>query len=183
MPRLAPLELDDMTPEQRTVAEAIMSGPRGRLRGPFPAWLRSPELAEHAQKLGAYCRFGSSLAPNLSELAIIVTGRRWTAQFEFWAHASLAREAGVSDAAIEAIRTGGTPAFGDPAEQLVYDFVTEYLATSRISDASYTRALDTVGERGILDLVAIVGYYTLVSMTLNVFEVDVSEGVERPLPE
>jgi len=181
--RLAPLELDDMTPEQRSIAEAILSGPRGRLRGPFPAWLRSPELADPAQKLGAYCRFGSSLAPNLSELAIIITGKRWTAQYEFWAHATLARQAGVSDEVIEAVRVGAVPVFNDPAEQLVYDFVTEYLASNRISDATYERALGVIGERGILDLTAIVGYYTLVSITLNVFEVDVPEGVDPPLAE
>ena len=183
MARLAPLEFEDMTPDQRTIAEAIVSGPRGRLRGPFPAWLRSPGLADPAQQLGAYCRYGSSLPPNLSELAIIVTGRHWMAQFEFWAHAPLARDGGVPEAAIEAIRVGAQPTFTDPAEQLVYDFVTECLRTNRTSDATYQRALDAVGERGILDLVAIVGYYTLVSMTLNVFEVGVPEGEQAPLPE
>lgn len=183
MPRLAPLELDDMTPEQRAVAQTIMSGPRGRLRGPFPALLRSPELADHAQRLGAYCRYGSSLRPNLSELAIIVTGKHWGAQFEFWAHASLALATGVPEAAVEAIRVGSVPGLTDPLEQLVYDFVTEYMQTHRIADATYQRALDGIGERGIVDLVAIVGYYTLVSMTLNVFEVEVPEGVEPPLPE
>lgn len=183
MARLAPLTLDEMTPEQRKVAEEIMSGPRGGLRGPFQAWLRSPELADHGQRLGAYCRYGSSLAKNLSELAIIVTGKHWTAQYEFYAHARLALEAGVSEAAVEAIRVGGTPAFTDPGEQFVYDFVTEYLAAHRISDATYERGLGIVGERGILDLIAIVGYYSLVSMTLNVFEVELPEGVAPPLPE
>lgn len=183
MSRLAPLELDDMTPEQRAVAEEIMSGPRGGLRGPFLPWLRSPELADHGQRLGAYCRYGSSLPRNLSELAIIVTGKRWTSQFEFYAHARLALEAGVSEGAVEAIRMGGEPTFEDDGEQFVYDFVTEYFRTSRVSDATYQRGLDLVGERGILDLVAIVGYYSLVSMTLNVFEVEVPEGVLPPLPE
>lgn len=183
MARLAPLELDDMTPEQRTVAEEIMSGPRGGLRGPFLPWLRSPELANHGQRLGAYCRYGTSLPRNLSELAIIITGKRWTAQFEFYAHARLALEAGVSEAAVEAIRTGGEPTFEEDREQFVYDFVTEYFRTNRVSDALYQRGLDLVGERGILDIVAIVGYYSLVSITLNVFEVDVPEGVPLPLPE
>lgn len=182
MTRLAPLELDAMTPEQRAVAEAIAAGPRGGLRGPFPAWLRSPELADHGQKLGAYCRYGSSLSPNLSELAIIVTGKHWTAQYEFWAHARLALEAGVAPEAVEAIRTGAPATFADPKEQLVYDLSTEYLRTSRVSDATYRRGLDLIGERGILDVVAIMGYYSLVSMTLNVFEVDLPEGVEPPLP-
>lgn len=183
MARLAPLELDDMTPEQRAVAEEIMSGPRGGLRGPFLPWLRSPELANHGQRLGAYCRYGTSLPRNLSELAIIITGKHWTAQFEFYAHARLALEAGVPEAAVEAIRTGGEPTFEDEAEQFVYDFVTEYFSTNRVSDVLYQRGLDLLGERGILDIVAIVGYYSLVSVTLNVFEVDVPEGVPLPLPE
>lgn len=183
MSRLAPLELDDMTPEQRAVAEAIVAGPRGRLRGPFPALLRSPELADLAQQMGAYCRYGTSLSPNLSELAMVITGKRWTAQFEFWAHSSLAIEAGVPPEAIEAIRTGAVPEFTDPGEQLVYDLVTEYLDTSRVSDATYTRALDLLGERGVLDVVGIIGYYTLVSAVLNVFDVSTPEGVEPPLPE
>lgn len=183
MGRLTTLELDQMTPEQRAVADAITSGPRGGIRGPFNAWLRSPELASHGQQLGAYCRYGSSLPPNLSELAIILTGKHWTSQYEFHAHARLALAAGVPEAAVEAIRTGGMPKFEDDREQLVYDFVTEYLRTHRVSGAMYQRALDLIGERGILDVVAIVGYYGLVSMTLNVFEVDLPDGVEPPLPE
>lgn len=183
MGRLTTLELDQMTPEQRAVADAITSGPRGGIRGPFNAWLRSPELANHGQQLGAYCRYGSSLPPNLSELAIILTGKHWTSQYEFHAHARLALAAGVPEAAVEAIRTGGMPKFEDDREQLVYDFVTEYLRTHRVSGAMYQRALDLIGERGILDVVAIVGYYGLVSMTLNVFEVDLPDGVEPPLPE
>lgn len=183
MARLAPLELEDMTPEQRAVADEIMAGPRAGLRGPFLPWLRSPELANHGQKLGAYARYRTSLSPNLSELAIIITGKHWTAQYEFFAHARLALEAGVSEDAVEAIRTGGVPTFEDPAEQFVYDFVTEYFRTNRISDATYQRGLDIVGERGILDIVAIVGYYSLVSATLNVFEVPLPDGVPAPLPE
>lgn len=181
MARLPDLELDEMTPEQRSVAEEIMAGPRGGLRGPFQAWLRSPELAEHGQRLGAYSRFGTSLSKNLSELAIILTGKHWGAQYEFYAHARLALEAGVAEPIVEAIRTGGTPTFEDEREQFVHDFVTEYLQTHRISDATYQRGLDLVGERGILDIVAVVGYYSLVSITLNVFEVDLPEGVEPPL--
>src|SRR5690606_32711470 len=117
-----------MTPEQRAVVDEITSGPRGAgLRGPFQASLRSPGLAHHGHKRGAYARYRTSLPRNLSELAIILTGKYWGAQYEFYAHARLAREAGVSDAAVEAIRTGGTPAFEDEREQYVHDFVTEYL--------------------------------------------------------
>jgi 4-carboxymuconolactone decarboxylase len=181
MPRLQPIDLDALTPEQRAVADAIIFGPRGGLRGPFEAWLRSPGMAQPAQELGAYCRFGSSLPAHLSELAILLTGKHWKAQFEFWAHSRLATAAGLAPEVIEAIRTGQRPALDDPAAQTIYDFVTEYFATSRVTDATYRRAVDAFGEAGVVDLVGTVGYYGLVSMTLNVFEVSVPPGETEPL--
>jgi 4-carboxymuconolactone decarboxylase len=182
MPRLAPLDLDRLTPDQQRVADAIRSGPRGGLRGPFEAWLRAPGFAEHAQLVGAYCRFGSSLAPDVRELAILLAGKHWRAQYEFWAHARIGREAGLGDAVIEAVRTGGPPPFQHDAQRDAYDFVTECFATRRVSDATYARALATFGERGVMDLVGVVGYYGMVSMTLNVFEVALPDGVPEPLP-
>jgi len=181
MPRLAPLDLNALTPEQKTVADAIMSGPRGGLRGPFEPWLRSPGLADHAQKLGEHVRFGTSLPRDLSELAIILTGKRWKAQFEFWAHARLAKEAGLDEAIIEAVRLGTPPPFTREEERTVHDFVTEYFATNRVSKATYDRALAAFGERGVVDLIGTVGYYGLVSMTLNIFEIALPEGVAEPL--
>jgi 4-carboxymuconolactone decarboxylase len=183
MARLAPLDLDNLDPEQQRVADEIRSGPRGGLRGPFEAWLRAPGLAEHAQKVGAYVRYGSSLPRDLNELAIILTGKHWKAQFEFWAHARLAVEAGLDPAIVEAVRTGQEPPFTREEERVVYDFVTEYFATGRVSDANYERAKTAFGESGIVDLVGACGYYSLVSMTLNVFEVELPEGVEPPLAE
>lgn len=181
MTRLAPLNLDALTPEQQEVADAIRNGPRGGLRGPFEAWLRAPGLADPAQRVGAYCRFGSSLPADINELAILLTGKHWKAQFEFWAHARLALQAGLDPAIIEAVRTGAEPPFRRDLERVVYAFVTEYLATHRVSDVTYRRAVETFGERGVVDLVGVVGYYGLVSMTLNVFEVEVPEGHENPL--
>lgn len=182
MPRLAPLDLAHLTPEQQEVADAIMSGPRGGLRGPFEAWLRSPVLADRAQKLGEFCRFHTSLPKHLSEFAIILTGKHWKAQFEFFAHARLAVEAGLPRETVEAVRTGVTPTFRDDAERVVYAFVTEYFATNRVSDATYRQALDLLGgERGVADLIGVVGYYGLVSMTLNVFDVGLPEGEPLPL--
>ncbi len=177
MPRLEPLDMEKLDPEQKVVADAIRSGPRGGLRGPFEAWLRAPGMADPAQKLGAYCRYGSSLPSDLNELAIIITGKRWKAQFEFWAHARLAREAGLDEAIIEAVRTGERPPFTRESERVVYDLVTEYFANNRVSDATYRRAVEAFGERGVVELVGVVGYYGLVSMTLNVFEVELPEGV------
>jgi 4-carboxymuconolactone decarboxylase len=182
MARLAPLDLDQLQPGQRAVADAIINGPRGGLRGPFEAWLRSPELADRAQKLGEYCRFGTSLPRDLSEFAILLTGKHWKAQFEFWAHARLAREAGLPDDMIEAVATKATPPFRNEAQRAVYALVTEHFATNRVSDATYRLAVDELGERGVVDLVGVVGYYCLVSMTLNVFDVGLPPGQAELLP-
>jgi 4-carboxymuconolactone decarboxylase len=181
MPRLVPLDLAKLDPEQRKVADAIVAGPRGGLRGPFEPWLRSPVLADRAQKLGEYCRFHNSLPRDLSELAICLVGRHFKAQFEFYAHARLAREAGLAPAIIEAVRTRQTPPFTREVERVVYDFVTEYLATNRVAGANYKRAIDAFGEKGVVDLVGVCGYYMLVSMTLNVFEMPLPPGEAEPL--
>ena len=179
--RLAPLDLARLTPEQRAVADAIVSGPRGGLRGPFEPWLRSPVLADRAQKLGEYCRFSTSLPQDLSELAILLTGKRYRAQFEFWAHARLARQAGLPDDIIEAVRLGRTPKFRRDIERVVYDVVSQYFATNRVSDATYKRAIGALGEKGLVDLVGTVGYYSLVSITLNVFQMELPAGEKAPL--
>lgn len=139
-------------------------------------------LAERAQLLGEYCRFNTSLPRDLSELAILLTGKHWKAQFEFWAHARLAREAGLADDIIEAVRTGTPPPFTRDTERLVCEFVTEYFRSNRTSSATYARAVALLGEAGVVDLVGVVGYYGLVCMTLNVFEIEVPAGEAEPLP-
>jgi 4-carboxymuconolactone decarboxylase len=181
MPRLAPLDLSKLTPEQKKTADAIVAGPRGGLRGPFEPWLRRPDLADRAQKLGEYCRFNNSLPRDLSELAICLVGRHFKAQYEFYAHARLAKEAGLSAEIIEAVRTRQTPPFTRDVERIVYDFVTEYLATNRVSAVNYKRAVDAFGEPGVVDLVGVSGYYMLVSMTLNVFEMPLPPGEPEPI--
>jgi 4-carboxymuconolactone decarboxylase len=181
MPRLAPLDLAKLDSEQKKVADAIVAGPRGGLRGPFEPWLRSPILADRAQKLGEYCRFHNSLPRDLSELAICLVGRHFKAQFEFYAHARLAREAGLAPEIVEAVRTRQTPPFTRDVERVVYDFVTEYLATNRVAPSNYKRAIDAFGEKGVVDLVGVCGYYMLVSMTLNVFEMPLPAGEPEPL--
>jgi 4-carboxymuconolactone decarboxylase len=181
MPRLAPLDLNKLTPEQKKVVDSILAGPRGALRGPFDPLLRRPELADRAQKLGEYCRFNNSLPRDLSELAICLIGRHFKAQYEFFAHARLAKEAGLGADIVEAIRTRQTPPFKRDVERIVYDFVTEYLATNRVSAANYKRAADAFGEPGVVDLVGVCGYYMLVSMVLNVFEMPLPPGEPEPL--
>jgi len=181
MPRLSPLDLKKLSPEQKKVADAIVSGPRGGVRGPFEPWLRRPELADRAQKLGEYCRFNNSLPSDLSELAICLVGRHFKAQYEFYAHAALARKAGLSAEIVEAIRTRQTPPFTREVERVVYDFLAEYLETNRVSSVNYKRAVDAFGEAGVVDLVGVSGYYMLVSMTLNVFEMPLPPGEPEPL--
>lgn len=181
MGRLEPLTNEVMTEEQRKVADAIRSGPRGGMRGPFEAWLRSPGLADRAQELGAYCRFGTELPGDVRELAILLTGKRWRAQFEFWAHARLGRQEGLPEEVIEAIRTGERPELEREDLRVVYDVVTEHFETNRLSGATYERAIAVLGQRGLVDVIGIVGYYGLVSMTLNVFEVGLPEGEAEPL--
>ena len=178
MPRLAPIPREEMTDAQRAMVDAILSGPRGSLAGPFEPWLYSPELGNPAQALGEFCRFHSSLEPRLAELAIIVTGAYWQAQFEFWFHAQKAIEYGLAAAVVEAIRVGQ-----DPAEEALYRLVTEALRNRRVSDATYRTAVEALGERCVVEAVGIVGYYSLVSLTLNVFQVGLPEGARAPFPE
>ena len=184
MPRLPDLVEENLTADQQGVVEAIRSGPRGSggLTGPFGVWLRSPGLANPAQELGAHCRFGSSLARDVSEFAILLTAKRWRAQFEFWAHARIAREVGVPDVVIEAIRSGTPPALERADLALVHKLVGQYFETSRVSDATYAEAIAMFGEQGLVDLVGTIGYYGLVSATLNVFAVELPTGEAEPLP-
>lgn len=181
MPRIHFLSDDEMNDEQRQLRDEIVSGPRGGLRGPFNAWMHRPPLLERAQKLGAYCRFDSSLEPRLSELAILVTARHWNAQFEWYAHAPLAEKAGISAANVEAIRTRGEPAFDKADEAIVYRFAKEMYETRTVAQDTYDEAVRVLGDGRVVDLVGVCGYYCLVSMTLNIFEMPLPDGVAPPL--
>lgn len=181
MPRIHFLTDDEMTDEQRRMRDEIASGPRGGLRGPFNAWMHRPQLLDRAQKLGAYCRFDSSLEPRLSELAILVTARHWGAQFEWYAHAPIAEKAGVDAAVVEAIRTRGEPSFDKEDEAIVYRFANELYASGTVSQDTYDEAERILGTGKVVDLVGVCGYYCLVSMTLNVFDMPLPEGETPPL--
>jgi 4-carboxymuconolactone decarboxylase len=171
---------EDLTPAQRKVHDVIVAGPRGRVVGPLRVWLLSPELAERAQELGAFCRYHTSLLPRLSELAILVTGAFWKAGFEWHAHAPIAIKAGVPADAVEAIRLGKEPKFAREDERAVYEFSHEMWTKRRVSDATYRRTADLLGKETLVELVAILGYYGLISMTINAFEVPLPQGVAQP---
>ena len=172
---------ETLTERQREVLDAITAGPRGGARGPFAALLRSPELCERAQLLGAFCRFGTSLGPRLSELAILVTAREWTAQYEWFAHERLAREAGLGAGIIEAVKARRRPEGMAADEAAVHDLAAELYATKRVSDATYSRAVSALGEKGVVEVIGVMGYYCLVSMALNVSGVELPEGEPEPL--
>ncbi|MBW8268938.1 carboxymuconolactone decarboxylase family protein [Caldovatus aquaticus] len=179
--RFPPIPPERMSPEQRAVAEAIASGPRGSLRGPFNALLRSPVLADRFQRLGEYLRFRSAIPPALNELAILIAAREWTAQYEWYAHHRLAMQAGLSPAIAEAIAQGRRPEGMSEDEALVYDFCTELHRTRTVSDATFERARARFGEQGVVDLIGVSGYYVAVAMVLNVAQVPLPEGVAPPL--
>jgi 4-carboxymuconolactone decarboxylase len=182
MSRLPELHYEEMSAEQRRVHDEIAAGPRGRVEGPLKAWLHAPGLADPAQKLGAYARFKSSLPPEFSELAILVTARVWRANFEWYAHARLARAAGIAEPVIEAIRAGAEPELVGPRARAVYAVARELHGNRALSDATYAEALTALGTEGLVDLVGILGYYTLVSMTLNAFDVPTPDG-SRPFAD
>jgi len=181
MTRLRQLDPGEMTAAQRRVYDDIIAGPRGGLGGPFAAWLHSPDLADRAQKLGEFVRFKTSLAPRLKELAILVTARFWTAQFEWWAHERFALQDGVTPEVVAAIRERRRPTFSKVDEALVYDFSVAMHEKHQIDDKLFAAATAAFGETGVVELVGILGYYTLVSMTLNTYRVPVPAGERLPL--
>jgi 4-carboxymuconolactone decarboxylase len=180
-PRLPSLTDAEMTDAQREVRRAIANGPRGGVRGPFDALLRSPELADRLQKVGAYVRFESSLPARLAELAILVTARHWGAQYEWYAHRRLAEKAGLAPAIADDIAEGRRPAALQADEAAVYNFCRELHETKHVSDAAWGAVLERFGERGAIDLIGACGYYTIVSMVLNATRHPLPEGVAPPL--
>jgi 4-carboxymuconolactone decarboxylase len=173
----------EMTPAQRRVHDLIVAGRRGRFGGPFQLLIHAPEICEHAAKLGEHLRWGTSLPDRLSELAIITTARFWRAQYEWYAHAPLAEKAGVPSAAIEAIHRGEAPNFLQQDEALVHRVCTELFGTQRLSETSFREAIAALGETGLIEVISIIGYYTLIGNTLNAFQVAVPEGVPPPFPD
>ena len=184
-PRLAALSLDALTPEQQALVDAIKSGPRGRFsnEGPFAVYLHAPNYGLLAQKLGGHLRFHTAVPPRLSEFAILCTGRYWKAQFEWHAHAKIAAKAGVKEATIRDLKAGRAPKSAPRDEQAIYAFVKELYATRRVANATYVRVQKILGDQGLVELVGILGYYVLISMTLNVFRMPLPQGTPLPFRE
>jgi 4-carboxymuconolactone decarboxylase len=179
--RFKPLSYDTMTPEQKTLVTNILAGPRTSLDGPFNVLLRSPEMGDLAQKFGAQMRYHSSLPPRLNEFVILITARHWTAQFEWQAHHKIAVTAGLSPTVIDALAAGKRPASMQPDEAAVYNFCTEVLSTKQASDAAFQAAVEKFGERGVVDMLGVMGYYQFVSMMLNVDRYPLPDGVQPEL--
>ena len=184
-PRLPALPLDDLTAEQQMLVDAIKSGPRGQFsnEGPFAVFLHAPAYGLLAQRLGGHLRFQTSVAPRLSEFAILCTGQFWKAQYEWHAHAAIAAKQGVKEATIRDLKAGRTPQSAPRDEMAIYAFIKELYATRRVSNTTYVRVHKFLGDAGMVELIGILGYYALISMTLNVFRMPLPEGAALPFKE
>ena len=192
--RFKVLQPDEMTQAQKDLVKAIQSGPRASVAGsaansgggtvgsPFNVFLRSPELGNSLQQAGSYIRFKSVLGFKLNELAILVTARYWSAQYEWFAHHRLALQAGLDPKIAEDIANGRTPSGMSREEAAVYQFSRELHYDKQVSDATYKAVLDLFGEQGVMDLLAVNGYYSMVSMILNTDRTPIPGGGKPPLP-
>jgi 4-carboxymuconolactone decarboxylase len=166
--RMPPLAAHEMSEAQRKAAAELTAGPRKGVKGPFVPLIRSPELMDRLQKVGEYLRFQSSLQQRIGELIMLMISREWTQHFEWLTHVPLGRKAGLKDEVIEALAEGRRPS-GMPAdEEIVYDFCEELLRTKGVSDTTYRRAVKAFGENGVVDIIGVAGYFTTVSMVMNV---------------
>ena len=174
--RFPELQPDQMNAAQKAMRDAIMAGPRHSIEGPFNAWLRSPALGDRLQRVGEYLRFDTTLPHNLNEFAILITAVEWKAGFEWHAHYPLAIKAGLEPAVAKDLQEGRRPGGMTADETLVYDFATQLHRQRQVSDAVYAGAVKRFGEQGVVDLTGLLGYYTIVSMTLNLAEVQAPPG-------
>ena len=183
--RLPPLRRPDLDGTRASLWDSIATsrgpelvGEDGALRGPFNAWVHAPTLGSRLLALGTVLRFESSIERRLLELAIITVGAHWKAEFEWWAHSRMAREAGLAPAVIEAVRRGELPSFADDSERIVHAVAAELVRTGTVSDATHKEAETLLGPAGLVELVSLCGYYTLVCFTLNAFAVPLPPGEE-----
>ena len=166
--RLPPIPSEQLTPDQEAAVQEMVAGRRGAVIGPFIATLRSPELTRRLQRLGEYLRYDAALPEKLREMTILLTAREWTQGFEWEVHAPLALAAGLSAETIAAIADARLPPTMDRGESLVYDVFTELHRDRAVTDNTYEAAVAELGEQGVVDLIAMIGYYTTLAMILNV---------------
>jgi 4-carboxymuconolactone decarboxylase len=166
--RMPPLPPGKMTDAQRKAAQEMIAGPRKGVKGPFVPLLRSPELMDRLQKVGEYLRFRSSLEPRISEFIMLVVSREWTQHFEWFVHVPLGRKAGISEETIAALAEGRRPSGMSEHEEVAYDFCEELLRTKGVSETTYRRTVTKFGENGVIDMIGVAGYFTTVSMVMNV---------------
>ena len=189
MSRIPNISIDDFNEEQKAFFKNLTQGRRGKaggierflnaekgVRGPFNAWFYSPKLGDAAQRMGEMLRFEGALSDQLRELAILVVAAEWEAQYEWWAHSKIAKAVGLDDDTIASIKEGRKPVFDNPDYDVVYDFALELIKTRNVTHSLYDRVIRLLGESKVVELVMLIGYYTLVSMTINVFQVPLPEG-------
>ncbi len=183
-PRFKPLVESAMSEAQLKAVREVASGPRGQLNpdGPSALLLRSPDLMSRTQKVGEYLRFNSSLPRRLNEFAILITARQWNAQLEWFVHQPLAVKAGVAPTVTADLAQGRHPAGMAEDEEIVYQFCKEVHETKTVSDSVFKAAVDKFGERGVIDLIGLTGYYTMLAMVLNVARQPLPDGAPPPLP-
>ncbi len=185
MTRLKKKKLEELTEAERETFDMVVRDrpvkPRdGHIGGPFDIWIRSPEMGRRLVGLGGFFRFKTSVDRRYIELVILATGSFWKAQFEWWAHEPMARDAGVPENIITALKNGETPTFDDPADEAAYNLANELQHTHELSKESYTAGVTHFEEQGVAELIALCGFYTMVSMTLNGFDVELPAGAEPP---
>jgi len=180
--RLPAIPPEQWTDEQKKVAAAIASGPRGQVRGPFLALLRSPGLAHTVQQVGEYLRFKSPLDRRIAEMATLIAARHWTQQYEWQSHYKHAMKAGLSPDIAAAITEGRRPTGMAKDEEALYDMLTESLHNQSVCDVTYARAVGLFGEQGVVELIAVAGYYAMLAMILNIGRKALPPGQEPMLP-
>ena len=183
MSRIPYVRRDELAPEGQQLWDSIVNGrgdqvltADGDLAGPFNAFVTAPDAGRRLSALGATLRFGTSIERRLSEIAIITIGARWQAEFEWWAHAPMAREHGVADAVVDAIGRGEDPPFQADDERAVYAVACELGQSGRLDQETYDAAHRVLGDAGMVELVSLCGYYTLISFLLNAFDVPLPPG-------
>jgi 4-carboxymuconolactone decarboxylase len=180
--RMPPIPADKLTEAQKKAIEEFKAARSADISGPFVPLLRSPEVMTRARAMGDYLRFRSSLPPRLSEFVILLTARRWTQQYEWNAHAPLAVKGGLKETIVKAVAEGRRPDGMAEDETIVFSLFDEIQKNQSVSDATYAKAVKAIGEQGIIDVMGITGYYTLLAMVMNTARTPLPDGAKPQLP-